>query len=275
MYKLIKESFTHFLDSDPFQEGAALAYYSIFSLIPIVIIAISFLDLFFSNQAVSGEIFIFFKDTLGHDAAFQLQNIIKEQHINHNSFLTSLVGFVSLAVSASGMLAQIHDSFNRIWSFSDNVKSNIFMFLLKHMRSFFLLLLFLFFIFLSTYINSFLVKHYNNLHIDYKFLVFLEHFISFILASVIFTLMFKTLGDVKVNLKPSILGALITSILFFIGKLLVGKYFGLSDTSSTFGSSSFLALLMLWVYYISQIIFLGASFVKIISDRLGCKIVEK
>lgn len=275
MIKLIKDSFAHFLDSDPFQEGAALAYYAMFSLIPVIIIIISFLDLFFSQQAVTGEVFNLFKDLLGEDAAAQIQNTIKDQHSNHNSIMTSMIGFITLVFASSGVLSQIHDSFNRIWNLKAKVKNNIFTYASKHMISLFLLITFLFFIFLTTGLNSFLVKHYDSIHIDYNYLVVVEHIISFVVASVIFTIMFKTLGDVKLNLKPAIFGGLITSFLFFVGKVSVGMYLGYTNPTSNFGSSSYIGLFMLWVYYISQTIFIGASFVKVISERLGFEIVPK
>ena len=275
MIKLIKDSFTHFLDSDPFQEGAALAYYSIFSLVPVIIIIISILDLFFSKQMVSGEVFGLFKNFLGEDAATQIQNTIKDQNTNHNSVLTTIIGFVTLAFAASGILSQIHDSFNRIWNLNAKVKNNIFSYASKHMMSLFLLITFLFFIFLTIGLNSFLVKHYDSIHIDYNYLVIVEHVISFVVASVIFTIMFKTLGDAKLNLKPAMFGGLITSFLFFVGKVSIGLYLGYTNPTSIFGSSSYIGIFMLWVYYISQTIFIGASFVKIISDRLGFKIVPK
>ena len=275
MIKLIKDSFTHFLDSDPFQEGAALEYYAMFSLIPVIIIIISILDIFFSQQAVTGEVFNLFKNLLGHDAAVQIQNTIKDQHSNHNSIMTSMIGFITLAFASSGILSQIHDSFNRIWNLKAKVKNNIFSYASKHMMSLFLLITFLFFIFLTTGLNSFLVKHYDSIHIDYNYLVIVEHVISFVVASVIFTIMFKTLGDVKLNLKPAIFGGLITSFLFFVGKISIGLYIGYTNPTSNFGASSYVGLFMLWVYYISQTIYIGASFVKVISERLGFEIVPK
>ena len=186
-----------------------------------------------------------------------------------------MIGFITVAFASSGVLSQIHDSFNRIWNLKAKVKNNIFTYASKHMMSLFLLIIFLFFIFLTTGLNSFLVKHYESAHIDYNYLVIVEHVISFVVASVIFTIMFKTLGDVKLNLKPAIFGGLITSFLFFVGKVSVGLYFGYTNPTSNFGSSSYIGLFMLWVYYISQTIFIGASFVKVISERLGFEIVNK
>jgi membrane protein len=234
-----------------------------------IIIITSLLGLFFGKQAVSGEIFTQLKDVLGNDASMQIQNIIKNQHTNHNSILTSIIGFATLAYSASGMFSQIHNSFNSIWNIKEKPKSSILKYLAKHLASFLILIGLFFIILISTAVNSFLVKHIDSLHSSYKFLYIYEHITSFIVLSIVFAIMFKFLGDAKVHWKATILGGLFTALLFIFGKIGIGLYIGHSHISSTFGSASAIALLMLWVYYTSQIIFLGASFVKITSNKLG------
>jgi len=273
MIKLVKEIFNHFFDSNTFQKGASLAYYAVFSLLPMIIIITSFLGLIWGKHAVSGEIYTQLKDVLGNDASMQIQNIIKNQHTNHNSVLTSIIGFATLALSASGMFSQIHNSFNSIWNIKEKPKSSILKYLSKHLVSFLILIGLFFIILVSTTINSFLVKYANNIHSDYKISYLYEHLTSFSALSIVFAIMFKFLGDAKVHWKATILGGGFTALLFIFGKIGIGMYIGHSHISSTFGSASALALLMLWVYYTSQIIFLGASFVKIISDRLGYEIL--
>lgn len=267
--KFINEVFNHFFESDTFQKGASLAYYAVFSLLPIIIIITSLLGLFFGEHAVSGEIYAQLKDILGTDAANQIQNIIKNQHRSYNSGLTTIIGFVILVFSASGMFSQIHDSFNSIWNIKAKPKNNILMYLSKHMVSFLILITSFFIILISTLISSFIIKHSGNFHSDYKFSYIYEHFLSFAVMSIIFALMFRFLGDAVINWKATIIGGIITSLFFIFGKVGISMYIGHSNISSTFGSASVLALLMLWVYYTSQIIFLGASFVNVISNRLG------
>ena len=109
MIRFVKDIFNHFFDSNTFQKGASLAYYAVFSILPIIIIIISLLGFFWGKQAVSGEIYIQLKDVLGNDASMQIQNIIKNKHTNHKSVLTSIIGFATLAFSASGMFSQIHN----------------------------------------------------------------------------------------------------------------------------------------------------------------------
>ena len=273
MIKLLKDVFNHFFISNTFQKGAALAYYAAFSFLPMIIIIISILGIFFGEQAVSGEVYAQLKDILGTDASIQIQNIIKNQHTNHNSIATTIIGFATLAFSATGMFSQMHNSFNSIWNIKAKPKRSILKYLSKHLVSFILLISSFFIILISTTISGFLIKHSKNLHSDYAFLYVYEHFLSFAVMSIVFAIMFKFLGDAKVYWKATLIGGLITSLLFLFGKAIIGYYIGLSHISSTFGSASVLALLLIWVFYTSQIIFLGASFVKVISSRLGHEIL--
>lgn len=269
MFQLFKDTFNHFFNSNTFQKGASLAYYAVFSIFPIIIIITTILGFVFGKQAVSGEIYNQLNGILGNDASLQVQNIIKNQHKNHNSVVTAIIGFVTLALSASGMFSQIHSSFNSIWNIKAKPKSSILNYFTKHLSSFSILITLFFILILSTSINSFLMKHSQGLHTDYRLSYLYEHLVSFIIIAIMFTLMFKFLGDAKIHWKPVIIGGLFTSLLFLLGKVGIGMYIGKSNISTTFGSTSVLALIMLWVYYTSQIIFLGASFVKALSDKMN------
>ena len=271
--KFLKEVFSHFFNSNTFQKGGSLAYYAVFSFIPMIVIIISFLGVFFGEQAVSGEIYAQLKDILGEDASIQIQDTIKKQHTNQNSITTTIIGFAVLAFSASIMLVQIHNSFNSIWNIKAKPKSSILKYLSKHLVSLLLLISLFFIILISKTISSFLLKHSGNLPSFYRFSYVYEHLFSFAVMSIVFATMFKFLGDARVHWKAALYGGLITSILFLFGKAIIGYYIGLSHISSTFGSASVLALLLIWVFYISQIIFLGASFVKVISSHLGYEIL--
>lgn len=273
MIQLIKAVFIHFFDSDTFQKGAALAYYAVFSIFPIIIITTLLLGFLFGEQAVSGDIYKQLNGTLGKDAALQIQTIIKNQHKFSGGILTTIIGFASLAFSASGMLGQIHNAFNKIWNIKEKPKNGLKKYISKQLISFAILIVLFFIIFLSTTLNSFLSKHADELHIDYKQLYVYEHLISFVFVSLIFAIMFKYLGDAKMHWKSAFYGGLFTGFFFLIGKIGISMYIGHSHISSTFGAASVLALLMLWVYYTSQIIFLGASFVKIISERISCELI--
>ena len=273
MVRFIKDVFNFYLDNNTLQKGAALAYYTVFSLLPIIIIITSLLGIFFGEQAVSGEIYTQLKDIIGTDASLQIQNIIKSQKTNNNGLITSIIGFVVLVFSASGMLSQVHNSFNAIWSIKEQPKSSILKFFTKRLLSFIILIILFLLIFISTIFNSFLIKYSHHLNGDYNNSYLYEHLLSFLVMSITYSIMFKFLSDAKIHWKAVLLGGLFTAFLFSFGKIGFSFYITHSNISSTFGSASALAILMLWVYYISQIIFLGASFVKIISTRMGFDIV--
>ncbi|NOU59497.1 YihY/virulence factor BrkB family protein [Marinifilum caeruleilacunae] len=272
MIRFIKEVFNHFLESNTFQKGAALAYYAVFSLLPMIVILISVLGLFFGEQAVSGEIYAQLKDVLGKDASIQIQNLIKNQHVNHNNILTTCIGFATLALSASGMFTQVHNAFNDIWNLKSKPKSSILNYIRMHFASFTILIGLFFLILISLSINGFLVNHASNLQQSYRFLYLYEHLVSVVVFSIVFAIMFQFLGDSKIHWKAVALGGLFTSLLFTFGKAGIGLYISHSHISTTFGSASAIAILMLWVYYTSQILFLGASFVSVVSSRLGYEI---
>ncbi len=273
MIQIFKATGLHFINSKTFEKGAALAYYTVFSILPMIVITISLLGMVFGKDAVSGEVYEQLKEALGENASLQIQNTIKNQHIQQNSLLTSLIGLATLMLSATGMFNQIHSSFNGIWSIKAKPKSSIVRYLTLHITSFFLLIFLFFILLMSTVVTSFLVKYSSALQNNYKLFYIYEHVISFSVLLLIFSLIFKFLGDAIISWKAVFIGAVFTSLLFILGKIGIGKYIGHSHISSTFGSASVLAVLMLWVYYISQILFLGASFIKVISERLGEEIV--
>lgn len=166
MIKFLKELFKHFSDSQTFQKGASLAYYAVFSIFPIIMIVTSVLGLLFGKEAVSGEIYTQLKSTLGNEASLQIQDLIKNQHTSHNSILTTIIGFLTLALSASGMFTQIHDSLNEIWNIKAKPKSSLLRYLSQHFVSFLILIGLFLIIIVSTSMNSFLVKHSSTLHKD-------------------------------------------------------------------------------------------------------------
>ncbi|MCF2875656.1 MULTISPECIES: YihY/virulence factor BrkB family protein [unclassified Tenacibaculum] len=273
MIAFFKNVVSYFFNSNTFQKGAALAYYTVFSLFPIIIVITSILGLVFGKQAVSGEIFNQLKDVLGNEASLQIQEIIKNQHTNHNSVFTALLGFATLILSASGMFSQIHNAFNSIWNIKEKPKNSLIKYFTKHLLSFLILISLFFILIISTSINSFLLKHSNHLQDNYLLSYAFEHIISFLVTSVMFSIMFMYLGDAKIKLKPVIISGLFTSFLFLIGKYVISFYLSKSHISTTFGATSILVLIMLWVYYTSQIIFLGASFLKVLSDKLNLPIL--
>mgnify|MGYP003965605347 CR=1 FL=1 len=275
MLSFVKEVISHFNDSNAFQKGASLVYYAVFSLLPIIMIMTSLLGLFFGQQAVSGGIYAQFKGTLGEEAAMQIQDLIANQHSNHNSIITTIIGFATLGLSASGMFTQIHNSFNDIWEVIEKPRNTILNYFSKRLISLATLIFLFSILLISASINSFLLKHSHYLAASYQLYYQYEHIISFVLTGFAFAAMYKFLGNAIIKWKVVLLGGFVVTLLFMLGKIAIGIYIGHSHLSSTFGSASVLALVLVWVYYTSQIIFFGASLIKILSQRFGYEIVSK
>ncbi|MBT3587607.1 MAG: YihY/virulence factor BrkB family protein [Flavobacteriaceae bacterium] len=271
-FKLLKDVFIHFFKSNTFQKGAALAYFAVFSFIPMIVIIISLLGLFFGEDAISGEVYLKLKGFLGSEASLQVQKLIKVQHINHDSILTTIVGFVVLFFTASRMFNQIHNSLNSIWDIKSKPKNGILYFVIKNVSSILLIIVLFFLIFISTSTTSFIHKFTGDIYYIKKFSFVYEHLITYLSISLMYAIMYAFFTDAKVYWKAALLGGLFTSVLFLIGKAGIVMYIGNTNFDSAFGSASVLALFMVWVFYIAQSIFLGASFVKVYSDYLGVEI---
>jgi len=271
-FKLLKDVSIHFFKSNTFQKGAALSYFAVFSFIPMIVVIISLLGMFFGEDAISGEVYLKLKGFLGSKASLQVQNLIKVQHINHDSILTTAVGSVVLFFTASRMFNQIHNSLNSIWNIKSKPKNGIIYFLMKNISSIFLLIVLFFVIFVSTSATSFIHKFTGDFYYITKFSFIYEHLITYLSISLMYAIMYTFFGDAKIYWKAALLGGFFTSVLFLIGKAGIAFYISNTKFDSTFGSASILAIFMIWVFYISQSIFLGASFVKVYSDYLGVKI---
>ncbi len=259
MFSFLKEVVNHFLQSNTFQKGAALAYYSVFSFIPIMVILVSVAELAFHDLAVDGEIVKGLSDNIGPQAANQIETIIKNQHTYHDSITTSILGFITLLLGASGMFAQIHNAFNAIWEVEPKKQNGLIKYLYKRLSALSVLTILFIIIVLSVTIQSFLIHHADSLSKASIQWIWVEHIFSFLALAIVFSAMFKFLSDAKISWKTALIGGCFTAILFAFGKILISHHIANSSSSSAYGAASVLVVIMLWVYYTSQIIFLGAS----------------
>lgn len=272
MIRFSKEILTIFFRSNPFQNGAALAYYAVFSLLPMILIITVILGYFFGEKEVSDQIFSQFNHTFGPKVSKQIQEIVSHREINQNSTLATVVGFFVLMLSSSAMLRQLHVFFNRIWRIKVKRKREVQSYLFRQFISFLLLIGLVFFVLISTAVSSYFLEFSDRLRENYAFSYGYEMMVSFFIIGTIFTLLFSILSDAVVHWKPAIVGGFFTAFLFSIGKTIIGYILITIHIDSVFGSASVLAILMLWVYYTSQIIFFGAAFIQVISERMGHQI---
>lgn len=273
---LFRSVLSHFFETKTFEKGAALSYYAVFSFLPIIIIIISVSGLFFGEQAVKGEIFLEIKGVLGKEIAEQIQQFLKNQYRYGANIAMTVIGAITLILSATAVFYQLQTSLNDIWLIKSKPKSNILKYFTSQFISFLIIITTGFILLASITINSFIYKFaekFNQSAYFSKLYFLFELSISLVFVSFLFTLMFKYLGDAIVRWKAALAGGIFTAILFSIGKLLFSIYFGNSNTLTTFGSASVIALLLVWIYYTAQIIYLGASFTYVWSRMKGYPIL--
>lgn len=275
MLQFIKDLIQDFAKSDTFQKGAALSYYAVFSILPIIVIITSILGLLYGDQAVSGEIYGKLKDIFGTSTADQIELFIKDQHYQENNGLKTIVGFIVLAFTASEFFVQIQIAFNQIWNVNPLAKHGFLTSLFKRFLSFMVLSAVFIVMITGTIINGYLDNYSSEFSVGISVVRLSENIVSLFAMSVVFALMFKYLGDAVIAWKVAFAGGVLTSFLYLISKVAIGKYLEYSDFSSAFGSASVLAVIMMWVYYISQTIFFGACFIKVLSKRRGCPLTPK
>lgn len=270
--KFLKEIFKLFLESRTFEKGAALSYYVAFSFLPMIVIVVSVLGIIFKEDTVSGELNQQLETYMGHQAALQFEKLIRNQHENHNSLLTTILGFATLAFASTAGFKQLQRSLNDIWGIKDKPKSGILKYIINHLTSFAILIILGFILILSTTLSSLLYKFSENLP-DFLANVHLyEKLVSILVVTLTLIVLFKFLGNARVPWKNVLASALFTSILFFLGKEAIILYIAHSNLTTTFGAASVIALLMIWVYYTSQILYLGACFAYVFGTRFKCEI---
>lgn len=275
---LFKETFSGFIDDNALKLSAALSYYTIFSLPPLLLIIISMSGIFFGADAVRGEIFGQINELVGNAAALQIQETIKNVTLSSSSTFATTLGIIILLIGASGVFAEIQDSINYIWGIKAKPNRGLIQYIYNRLMSFsmigsvgFLLLVGLIVNSLIDILNNRLVLifHQNAVILFY----FINTIIVFVIITLLFSIIFKTLPDGKIGLRDCITGASFTAILFMIGKFAIGFYLGSYDIASVYGAAGSIILILVWVYYSAIILYFGAEFTKVYAQTNGKKII--
>ncbi|MBK7171953.1 MAG: YihY/virulence factor BrkB family protein [Bacteroidales bacterium] len=275
---LMKVTAREFIEDDAVKLSAALSYYTIFSLPPLLIIIISLSGLFFGDDAVRGELFSQINGLVGNASALQIQEIIKNVKLSHSNVFATIVGVIFLLVGASGVFAEIQDSINFIWGIKAKPKRGFIKFLKNRLMSFSMIGSVGFLLLVSLIINSLMdiLNRRLALYISHESVTLfyiLNLLIVFFIITLLFILIFKTLPDGKVNLRDSFVGASFTAFLFMIGKFAIGAYLGRSSIASWYGAAGSVILILVWVYYSAIILYFGAEFTKVYAFNHGQKII--
>lgn len=275
---LLKETFHAFMADNAMKLSASLSYYTIFSLPPLLIVIINLCGFFFGPDAVSGELFLQINGLVGNQAALQIQETIKNVHLSNTNTFASVIGIIVLLIGASGVFAEIQDSINYIWGIQAKPKRGLVKFLKNRLMSFsmigsvgFLLMVGLVVNSLLDILSKMLANHFpqNTIYLFYG----INMFILFMIITLLFVFIFKTLPDGKIVLRDCVIGASFTAFLFMIGKFAIGAYLGSSAIASWYGAAGSVILILVWVYYSAIILYFGAEFTKMYAITHGDNII--
>lgn len=261
---LLKNTVTQWLKNNPFQQSAAIAYYTLFSLPSLLVVIISIAGYFFGKSNVQNRIINQLGEFIGMDAAESIERIISNVSIEDSSTFTILISFGTLVFGATGAFFQLKKAMNIIWSVREK-KSNVIMMLINRMISLGMIVVIGFMLMVSLVVNTVVTALGDYLSqfapdISAVSLQVVNFLLSFLFITCLFAAIFKWLPDIKVRWRVTFIGAAFTTILFLIAVYGLGIYFGTSNPTSVFGGASSVILIMLWIYYSCLILFLGAEF---------------
>lgn len=265
------------LDDNVPRLGAALSYYTVFSIAPLVIIAITIAGIVFNNaQAqVMGEI----RGMVGENGSEAIGSMMEAAQKPDRSAIATALGFVTLLFGAAGVFIQMKDAMNTVWNVKTDKSGGIWKFVRKYFVSFsmvlgigFLLLVSLVLTAGLSFLGTYLENYLPGMGPTMKIASFI---VSFGVITVLFAMLFKFLPDTKIAWNDVWIGAVLTSFLFTIGKFLLGFYFAKSEIASAYGTVGSLVLILLWVYYSAQILFFGAEFTQVFSKYHGSHLTSE
>jgi membrane protein len=264
---LAKTTIREWLDDKALRLGAALSYYTIFSIAPLLLIVIAIAGLAFGNDLARTQILNQLQGLLGEKAALAIGEMLQNANKPKTGILASLVGLLTLLFGATGVVGQLQDALNTIWEVKEK-KSGIKGILRNRILSLAMILGIGFLLLVSLVISAGLTAISDRLGTAVIFQV-LHFIVSIGVITVLFAMIFKYLPDKEVKWQNVWIGAAVTSLLFTIGKILVGMYLAKSSVASGYGAAGSLVIVLLWVYYNSQILFLGAEFTQVYSSLRG------
>lgn len=277
LIEVFKNAFSGFSDDKVTKLSGSLAYYTIFSMGPLLVVIISLCGLFLGREAVAGKIYNTLTGFVGADTASQLQEIIKNASLAGKSKVAAIIGGITLLIGATTVFGEIQDSINGIWGLKPKPKRGWLKMLQNRFLSFSVIVSLGFLLLVSLGVTSIIDGFSERLRAhfpDVTVIVFyvINIFITLAVTSLIFAVIFKVLPDAKIKWRDVATGAITTSILFMLGKLGISFYISKSNVGSTYGAAGSIVVLLLWIYYSSIILYFGAEFTKAYAINYGSEI---
>lgn len=279
--KLLQETFKDWQEDKASRIAAALAYYTVFSISPLLVIAIAIAGAFFGQETAQEQITEQLTTLVGEDGVTPILLALNNMSQPKIRGVASLISIGVLILGASGIFAQLQDALNTVWKVKPQPGQGIIPFIRKRLFSFLMVLVIGFLLILSLIVSA-IVSTLNKYRIDFlpgsTIILWgdlwgnLNFIASLGLLTFLFGLMFKYVPDVKIAWKDVFVGSVITALLFLFGKFLLGLYLSKGSLGSAYGAAGSLIVFLAWVYYSAQIVLLGAEFTQVYTRMYGSKI---
>ncbi|UPT68484.1 MAG: YihY/virulence factor BrkB family protein [Sphingobacteriales bacterium JAD_PAG50586_3] len=271
---ILKNTFTLFQKHDTSTQSAALSYYTLFSIAPMLLIVISLAGVFLGREAVEGEITNQLSSLISVDSALTIQKVIKSAYKPGENWMYTVVAIVLLLLGATGVFGQFRVALNTIWDVKPSAKKPVAKFFLSKVFSIAMIAALAFLLLVSLVAQSALsafsgiLRQYLS---DFSMVLvkIVDIGLTLGVTTLLFAMVYRYMSDARPQWKTVWIGSFATTILFGFGKYAIGLYLGQSSIASTYGASGSIIILILWVYYSSQIVFLGAEFTHAISIQKG------
>ena len=276
VFQLIKVAALAWNNDGAASMGAGIAYFAIFSIAPVLIIAIAIAGFFFGEEAAQGQIFAEARGLLGEEGALALQALVESASKPAQGFVATVIGLIVMAFGATGVFAELQGAMDRIWQVPAVKSPSGLWYLIRRRLLTFGMVLGVAFLLLVSLIVSAVISALETLWNPYLggpeiLLQLLGFAVSFLIVTGLFALMFKLLPRVAVAWGDVVIGAAATAFLFDIGKFLIGLYIGKSGVVSGYGAAGTLVALLLWVYYSAQVFLFGAEFTWAYAKQYGSR----
>ena len=279
IWSILKKTFSDFIEKRVLKLSAALAFYTIFSLPPMLIIIIAVSDIFYGREAVEGILYHQITGIVGSEAAIQIQQTIRSSALSHNSNFAMMIGLITLLIGATSVFNEIQDSINYIWNLKAKPRkgSGILKMIVNRLLSFSIVVSLGFLLLVSLIINGVMDTVSDKLNLLFPritvIIVYVFNLIlTFGITALLFGMIFKILPDARIKWRHVRMGTFITAALFMGGKFLISYYLGHSMLSSVYGTAGSAIVILLWVYYTSMILYFGAALTHVYAVQKGSNI---
>ena len=276
-WDILRETWLEFSDNNAFDKGAALAYYTIFALPPILIIIINIIGWVFGGKVEASEIYFQIKGLIGSEGAYEVQRMVENISQSNEFTFATVVGIITFLLSATGMFISMQNSLNNIWGVKPKPRREYLKLVTDRLLSFAMILSITFLMLVSLVVHALVAKLGNLLMqtIGQTAIILIQFFnntFSLAVVTFLFAAIFKFLPDAKIKWRDVWVGSIVTALLFTFGKYLIGLYLGNSNLASIYGAAGTVIVILTWVFYSSQILFFGSIFTLIYSRKYGSNI---